>query len=183
MKNRFLPLLISLILTGILIFTVKDFMRHVIVEPLLYILWFIMLVLNSLPQAIFWALFIIMALIIASKSLATGKTEPQKGELVSIDNKGSVATWYRLLERADTQAYSKWHLARTLRKFTWDQLSSQERFTLDTLDKQKDPWQQVKSSFPPEIGAYFEAGLASFEPASRGWSRRKRNQHSAALEL
>lgn len=180
MKNRFFPLIISLLLTGVLLFTVKDFMRYVIVEPLLYIVWFVSLVLGSLPQGIFWVIFIIIALVIASKSLTTGKSSKPKDEVVALRNQGSVTTWFRLLERANTQEYSKWDLARTLRKFTWEILSTDEQLT---AHKEKDPWQEFTSSLPPEISAYFEAGLASFQPTARRWSRLPSNNPPRALEL
>jgi hypothetical protein len=59
LRNRFLPLIVSLLATIVLFFVVDDFIHRVIVRSLLYASWFLTLLLGSIPQLVFWAAFIV----------------------------------------------------------------------------------------------------------------------------
>lgn len=179
MKRRFLPLVASLLLTVVLVILVEDFLRQVVVDPLLQVAWFVALVLGSIAQEIYWALFIILALIIARKSLVKGKTLGRKSPTLKIGNQGPVAAWSALLERAEAQAFSRWRLAQAFRKLTRDLLSPEESFS----QRPQNDWGQVKSALPPEIAAYLEAPLPSYRGIARLWPRRQANGHAMDLEL
>ena len=69
--TRFIPLIISLLLAMFLFLLVKDFLRTVILEPLLYVFWFIGLVLESIPQGVIWVGFILVMLIYATQTILT----------------------------------------------------------------------------------------------------------------
>jgi hypothetical protein len=149
MKNRLLPLLICLLLTSVLVFAIKDFVREVIIKPLLYAGWFIGLVLDSLPEMVLWAAFILLAFFIASKSLTISKKTSVKEELKQAPKHGSVITWFRLLEWGQKQDYSRWRLAAELRKLSAKLLLP---------DKEPSPYDPaLRAKLPPEIMAYFDA--------------------------
>jgi len=179
MKRRFLPLVASLLLTIVLVIAVEDFLRQVIVDPLLQVAWFVTLVLGSIAQEIYWALFIILALVIARKSLVKGKTLGRKSPTLKISNQGPVAIWCVLLERAEAQAFSRWRLAQAFRKLTRDLLSPEESLN----QRPQNDWGQVKSVLPPEIVAYLEAPLPSYRGIARLWRRRRANGHAMDLDI
>lgn len=175
MKNRLLPLLICLLLTSVFVFAIKDFVREVIIKPLLYAAWFIGLVLDSLPEMLLWAAFILLALFIASKSLTKGKKTVAKEALAVASKHGSVVRWFRLLEWSEKQDYSRWRLAAELRKLSAKILLP---------DKEPSPYDPaLRAKLPPEIMAYFDA-----RPVSRGSRlrlpfRRQAKNETSALNL
>jgi hypothetical protein len=179
MKRRFLPLVASLLLTVVLVFVVEDFIRQVIVDPLLQVAWFFTLVLGSIAQEIYWAIFIILALLISRKSLVKGKTLKRGSPNLKTSNRGPVATWSAMLERAEEQAFSRWRLAQAFRRLTRDLFSPNENHN----PHRSDDWEHVKSSLPPEIVAYLESPLPSYRGIIRFWPRRRADTLGTALDL
>lgn len=180
MKNRFLPLILSLLLAAVLVFLVEDFVRQVIVTPLLYASWFVTLVLGSLPQWVFWVAFVVIALIIARKSLAGGTTARQRVWAPPASSLGPVVTWAALLDRAKTQDYARWRLAQGLKRLTQDILALEKRSDFYGREEQ---WKNSKTILPSAIETYFEAPPPEFKPLFRLWHRGRTGSHSAALDL
>lgn len=175
MKNRFLPLLICLLLTVVFVFAIKDFMREVIIKPLFYAGWFMGLVLDSLPEMVLWAVFILLALFIASKSLIKGKESVAKEGRAVASKHGSVITWFRLLEWSENQDYSRWRLAAELRKLSAKMLLP---------DKEPSPYDPaLRAALPPDIMAYFEARPSSFGSGFRLPFRREAKNETSPLNL
>ena len=114
MKSRFLPLIGVLFVASVLIFAIDDFLHKIIVEPFLYILWFISYVLASFPQWAFWAILIIFALLAARKSLGRDNRPRLQALRPGAHPQGPVATWLVLLEQAETQDFFRWRLAQAL---------------------------------------------------------------------
>ena len=162
--NRFLPLIIVLILAGFLGFLIQDFVREVIVTPFLYIFWYVTLFLKSLPEFLFWGIFILITLIIAIKSLPGPEDIIEQRRVGKRNQEGSVALWSRLIHHAEKGGYSKWQMAQLLSKLTWDILGDGERLSIQQIDK------RLKAGdldLPPEIKAYFRAGILPYYPVSR----------------
>jgi hypothetical protein len=180
MRNRFLPLIVSLLATIALFFVVDDFIHRVIVSSLLYVSWFLTLVLGSIPQLVFWAAFIVVALVIAGKSLAQRRTIRQHSQMRTAHAQGPVATWSALLERSDTQEFSRWRLARALRKLTWDVLSPD--VGLNHLSSQEQAG-NLGLFLPPAIQAYFEAPLPWAQRISLIQRRRRSRNRATTLDL
>ena len=180
LRNRFLPLIVSLLATIVLFFVVDDFIHRVIVRSLLYASWFLTLLLGSVPQLVFWAAFIVVALVVASKSLTQRRTSRQHAQMRMAHAQGPVATWSALLERSDTQEFSRWRLARALRKLTWDVLSPDAG--LNHLSNQE----QVGNTgllLPPAIEDYFEAPLPWSQRISFIQRRRRSRSRATTLDL
>ncbi|MFC1975667.1 hypothetical protein ACFLXQ_04655, partial [Chloroflexota bacterium] len=70
MKNRWPSLIVILLLAGLLTLLGRGAIRENIVTPLLYLAWIGQLIFESIPQMALWAVFLMIALIIALKSLA-----------------------------------------------------------------------------------------------------------------
>ncbi len=152
MKSRFVPLIISLLLAAVLVFVVDDFVHNVIVAPLLYVAWIITLLLESVHQAIFWGVFIVIALVIGIKGLPKDKTKTGQGYILPSFNRGPVATWFVLLERGRRTGFSKWRLAQALKRLTWDIMSGDQPFDLQHLERVD----QAKPALPSDIEAFFQ---------------------------
>lgn len=179
MKNRYTPLIIAVLFAIVLVFAVDDFISRVIVGPVLYISWFISIFVASMPQQVFWGIFILIALIFAAKSITREKTSRQQTQNPIANQRGPVATWSSLLERAEKQSFSRWRLAQSLRRLALDTLVSNDTLNHQHIEGQAE---NGKPTFPPEIEAYFEAPMPSAQRFSRLWQRPV-SRNSSALNL
>lgn len=178
MKNRWLPLIITLFVAVVLAFVVDDFVYKVLVAPLLYVLWFITLVLSNLSQVIYWGALIVVALIVAARSTPRAKTVRRKKQASLVENQGAVATWARLLQGAEKSEFFKWRLAQALRRFAQDLLFPSKRERFGNRERPRLP-----SDLPPEIEAYFQVRMPGTRPAFWFWRRRLAGQRPVALDL
>ena len=78
MIRRFLPLALLAATTLVLAFLVEDFVREVVVVPVLYVGWFSWLTLINLPQWTFWVLLTVVAATLAIRSLSGEKRQAVK---------------------------------------------------------------------------------------------------------
>ena len=179
MKNRYTPLIIAVLFAIVLVFAVDDFISRVIVGPVLYIAWFISIFVASMPQQVFWGIFILIALIFAAKSITREKTSRQQTQNPIANQRGPVATWSSLLERAEKQSFSRWRLAQSLRRLALDTLVPNDTLNHQHIEGQAE---NDKPTFPPEIEAYFEAPMPSAQRFSRLWQRPV-SRNSSALNL
>ncbi|RME53087.1 MAG: hypothetical protein D6790_18040 [Caldilineae bacterium] len=162
MMRRLLPLAILLAATTVLVLAVDGFLRQVIVEPLLYVGWVIGVVITSLPQAVFWGLFLLLALVLALRSLSRGKPPPPLPRPAREEFHGPVVTWLHLLERGKSRRFGRWNLAQSLRRLTFTLLQPDDPYAIHP--EQAGP---VQPDLPPEIEAYFNARLPPVQ--SLGW--------------
>lgn len=158
--RRYLPLAVVLIITALLVLLLDNFLREVIIQPLLYVLWFGGLVLSSLHQSVFWGVLLLVALVLILRSLGAGPRIPATVPEKRYPSQGPVRRWAALLERAEQQRFARWNLAQSLRKLSQELLSPDER----------GPGSRNKSAFeerlPPEIEEYFNAKLPPAERIS-----------------
>lgn len=177
MKRRFAPLTISLLLAVVLVFVIDDFVHDVIVAPLLYVAWIITLVLESVPQMVFWGVFIVIALVIGIKGLPKDATETGQGHVFPSLNRGPVATWFVLLERGSRTRFSRWRLAQALKRLTWEVMSRDQPFDLQHPER----LDQAKLALPPEIEAYFQVPV--HRPRRFFWQRFRRPDVSGSTSI
>ena len=156
-SNRIKPyilLVFTIFLALVLFFLVRDFLRTVIIGPLLYVIWFVTLIAESIPQGVIWAGFILLMMIIAFVSLRKREPEISPAGQPSSHNSGQVEKWARLLEFAKKDRFTKWRLANELKRLT--------RKLLSPLD---DPELiQNHPDIPVEIIAFFEAQQPTKRP-------------------
>ncbi len=171
MKKRFLPLAIFLLAVGVLAFVVQgqSFIQQALVEPLLYAFWFVALLFSGIPQAFYWAAFIISALIIASLSVPRDKRIKPQDQAALSGNRGSVAAWAALIRVSRESDFSRRSLAHALRKLSKDLMFPDEHVRYHEFEARLE---QTSSALPPEIAAYFQAPMPEtvfklFRPASR----------------
>lgn len=169
----FIPLIISLLLAFILYLLVEDFLRTVIIGPLLYVIWFVSLIVESLPQGVIWAGFILVMLFIAFASLGGGKVEQPPASQPPWKYSGQVQKWARLLDHKDK--FTRWRLATELKRLTRKLLSPSD--DLETNNTQDHP------ELPTAINSYFEAQQPTKTPFW-DWINNKNDERSEdALDL
>ena len=166
MSKRFVPLVILGVIAVVLYFVIDDFVQQVIIKPVLHVAWLVAFVIDNLPQALFWLAFIIIAIIIARKSFARSSASRRSGQQAPIVHNGPVATWFGLLERAQTRDFSRWRLAQSMRSLTRDVLTPNQDLDAEQPEASNDRPAVV---LPPEIEAYFSAPVPRYKRF--GWLR------------
>lgn len=150
----FIPLMISLLL-GLILFTlVEGFVVEVIIQPLLHVIWFVSLIVDSLPQGVLWTGFIIVMMIVTYGSF---KKKGKPGSYTwgaPIKNIGAVESWAQILEKSQNSQYSKWRLAQKLKHLTQALLAH-----IDIAESASNGISKL--DLPVDIRAYFEVKLPS----------------------
>ena len=180
MKSRWLPLIVSLLLAGVLALLVDDLFYRLLVTPVLYVFWLVTLLLESVAQVLYWAAFILVTLIIVVRSLPRDKPIKSKRRVPPSSNRGAVATWSVLLQGGEEPGPSRWYLAQALRKLAWNVMLPGKRARLHMMEEQL--W-EAQLTLPPEIMAYFRASMPGFSLAVRPWRRRRVDDRSQVLNL
>jgi hypothetical protein len=171
----YIPLVVSLLLGLVLFYLVDDFVVNIIILPLMKVVWFLSLIVQSLPQAVIWIVSVLVLLIITIASLTKGEKTAKTFYRMSRANTGSVELWARLIENAQRSVYSKWRLAQKLKRLTWKLLSP--------IDNQQTINYDLSGvELPEEIRVYYEAQ----HPFNRSFRERfnpKNKETDLALEL
>jgi len=159
----------------VLVFIVEDFVQTVIVSPVLYTIWLLTLIVQSLPEGVLWAGFIVVMLGVAYASFPSPirpRTSPWRPPMWNV---GQVEKWTRLLENTQRTRFSRWRFAQEMERLTY---ALHAPFY-------KEGWKRVDLSsleLPAEIAAFFEARQPS-NPSF--WKRIKRagDEAQSALDL
>ncbi len=159
MKSRYLLLLIPLgiALALALGLALQGIARNTVVMPLLYIAWMLQLVFNSIPGWLWWAWFLIIAMVMAIRSLK-GRSErtagPSAGRLPA---QGPVRGWaVALRAAAQGGSYFQWHLAHDLAELALQFTAYQDHRGAEQLER-VEYLESLKA--PPDVFAYLSAGL------------------------
>jgi len=164
--QRFLPLAVVLLITAILVFALDNFLRDMVIQPLLYTAWFAGLVLSSLHQSVFWGVLLLVTLMLILRSLSGGAGLPSTVPEKRYPSQGQVRRWMGLLERAETQRFARWNLAQALRKLTQETLNPDVRQGKETRRV------SFEHKLSPDVINYFNAKL----PPAQSLTLRQRLQ-------
>lgn len=171
--KRFIPLLLSLLLALILVLVVQDFVQQVVVRPVLYTVWFVSLLIQSFPEVVLWAGFILFMFFAASSSLKKGREEGPSDWQSGVKNTGPVEKWARLLENAQTSGFSKWRLAQEFKRLH-QKLQSPIEAGKEVIST------RVDLKLPVKIEAFYELPQPSQNPI---WGRLKRAEEESKTPL
>lgn len=160
---RFVPLIIMLVISVGLSFWMRDFVRDVIVRPMLMLGWLATMMYNSLSDALLWGLFLFIGGIIALRSLLGGRRYQRLHRDEGPVAGGAVSDWSRQVQRASESGYAQWRLAQSLGKLSWRLLQDERSKKMRDIEV---GLRAQKLVLPPEIQAYFEAGMSSYRPMS-----------------
>lgn len=164
--RRYLPLAVVLLVTAIFVLALDNFLQEMVIQPLLYVLWFAGLVLSSLHQSVFWGVLLFVALVLILRSLGGGERRPVPVPEKRYPSQGQVRRWMGLLERAENQRFARWNLAQSLRKLAQDTLNPDERL------RQERRRVSFEHKLTPDIAHYFNAKL----PPAQSFNLRQRLQ-------
>jgi hypothetical protein len=151
-------LLAGLVLAAILGLLLQGVTRDSFVMPLLYAAWLADLVFRSVPGWLWWAWFLVIALVLAARSLRTrAAADPiERGDRRRTE--GVIHAWMARIQSGDQGDYFRWRLARDLAELALQFLAFRDRSDLG----QRDRSQYVELlNAPPEIRAYLHTGLTA----------------------
>ena len=173
---RWLPLLAMLVVTAILAFVIRDFVRQVIVLPVVYVGWYGWIILSNLPHWIFWGLLLLVVLSVAAASLRRPEEARRPAPPPEARPQGPVTNWYRQLEQASSSVTAERRLARSLGQVLWrtryPDLPYNEALFLQQVDD--GAGNDGALNLTPAMRAYFHAGLQrETPPLTRRWWRRR----------
>lgn len=157
-RKQLLPLGVILISAMLLAPLIRDFIRDVLVVPLLYLVWIGRIVFNTIPQAGFWGCFLLLALLTAGASLLKRGSFSARIHQAKTVQPGRVEKWANLIGQAAQEEYYQWRLAQGLRELLVDTLAYETRLTPKQI---KQRMRNAQLELPPEIQAYLLASLKS----------------------
>lgn len=180
-KRRRILLLVSLImlLTGVLLALARGVVREAIVIPMLYALWSFLYMLDGIPQPFIWAVLIVFAIVIAIRSISSTPDINLRRQHVQ-ESGASVSGWARLLSHAHHDQFARWRTAQRLAIFAAKQLAHRERIE---LRRARHKIESGLPDMPPQVHAYFRAGLSANRPSTQGLRAYLRRPTRDALDL
>ena len=149
--KSYIPLFITLGLGLFLFFQVENFIRTVLVIPMLYLAWTISVVVESIPQAFLWGVFVFLMLVAVFSGSEAEQTPHRSRKQMITELPGTVESWAQLLEIAQKSRFSRWRLANRLKRLTWRLLSPTDENDFPIYDFSG-------LELPADIKAYFDAG-------------------------
>ncbi len=155
MRKRLLLSGLALLPIIVMAILVEGFVRDVIAVPLLYIFWIARLLFESIPQLILWVVFVIAALVLASRSLITQRPMP-RGRPVETSQPGRVESWARLIDLAPESDFSRWRLAQRLGQLALEVLPDPESGAAKRSVRRLE---QESLDIPPQIRTYLQARM------------------------
>lgn len=167
-----------------LVLLFRDFTREVLMVEILYIVWRLRILFESLPQIPLWTLFLIVVLFIAFRSLIKRQQPSPASREAKVERQGPVYALSRGIERSATGAYFKWRLARRLRTLVVEVSAYQHRISSEQTKQSLD---EGTLEAPPEVQAYLQTGLTPIYTLSAGllarlWQRLSPGAWDAAVD-
>ena len=163
---RILILLLTfgVLLVAALTLILRDWVRDVILTPILFLLWLGGLLIRSTPQWVFWAVFLVLALLILANSLAPGKRLDQnveRGE-PGRPRRERVLFWAKQIHWRARRDFSPMGSAEPLRKLILEALAFQERLSIAEVEQRLE---SGELDVPPSVRMYLQRKLTP-EPSS-----------------
>jgi hypothetical protein len=143
-----IPILISIFLAVILFWITENFVRTVVIMPLLKVLWFVYLVFNSIPQGAVWTGMILLLVVLSMISIPNRLARKKSRNTAASPRKGPVERWVQMIDNGQRNPFSKWLLAKELKRLSRKLLSSS-----DSLGSRPKDFNDL--ALPGEIEAFF----------------------------
>jgi hypothetical protein len=138
-RRRLLMLLAAMVLTALMALILRDFVREYVILPLLNMSWMAWIGLVSVPQAIYWGIFLLLALIIAVRSLSSGTARIRNyfGRPVSrYINPSRYGYWQAGLNSISHSSFAHERVERELQNLVIQVLAEQRRVATEELREQ-----------------------------------------------
>ena len=170
---RILVLLLvpSVLLVAALTLVLRDWVRDVILTPILFLLWLGGLLINSTPQWIFWGVFLVLALLILANSFGTEKGPNQNVDRAEPGHprRERVLFWAKQIRWKARRDSSPLGNGEPLRKLVLEVIAFQERLSLTEVEQRLE---SGELDVPPTIRTCLQPKLTP-EPSSSAslWER------------
>ncbi len=168
MRRRLALLGLFAVLVALLALLLSGLVRELIVIPLLHLLWLMRVLFESIPQVVIWVGVLVLLAIMAWNSLSRPRPGPFARPTAAAASRAPVAAWAANFERAARDDYARQLLAQRLGQLAFDLLASQDRQSDQTI------WELLRDpalDIPPEVRAYFQAGIRMQRPLPTLWER------------
>ncbi len=160
MKQRgyFILLIILFPLTLALAYIFRETIRQVVLMPILYLLWVINILYQTLGQQILWIFMLVLLLWLVLRNLRPDRTEVYlPSQEARIDSgRGRVSFWAWQVRMIGNEAYSKNFSMEELRRLILTVLAFQEQISLKQVERRLESGELV---VPPEVQAVLETGV------------------------
>jgi hypothetical protein len=162
-------ILLGVVLVGVigLALVARDFIRQTILLPLINLGWLVWVMLTSVPQVVFWALFLLIAIIVALQSLNTGRNrQPAQAGMVLLHYTQSSRYhhWKSALAALPHSPFARERIERELQTLVLQVLAEQERTDFEEIRARQSNGELDLSGQSPAIQALFNL-KHSFYPA------------------
>jgi hypothetical protein len=133
-----------------------DFVREVIVIPLLYLIWILRFLFDTISQDSLWLfILVLIALVMLFSLIDKGRFRPLRPPPLS-PQPGRVESWETLLRQSQQDDYFRWRLAQQLQRLTLAIMAHQSG---ETLHQTRLALRHGQLKMPPRVLAYFQASL------------------------
>jgi hypothetical protein len=163
MRERLPAIGLALLLVGLLALIISGTIGEVVVVPLLYLWWSAQVLYASIPQALLWGLFVVIAVLLVAKSFpwSTAPSAPAAPPAVS---QGRVADWSRWLHNSSRDDHARWRLAQRLSQLAIETLAFREQCPPQEISRRL---RDGSLDLPAQLRDYLHAGSAPFTPKPR----------------
>jgi hypothetical protein len=149
--------LVGLPLAVLLTLGLRDFVRDALALPLSYILWFAGIIFETIPQIWFWTGLIVIALVIATRSLDRERQPPPATPgKSSRPARGRIDVWAERVTMLLKGKYSRHRFGYFIGKLILDVLSHEERLSFRDVERRLE---QGEVDVPPAVRDYLFARL------------------------
>lgn len=138
-RRSLIMVLATLILTALLALILRDFVREYVILPLLNMGWVAWIWLLSVPQAIYWGLFLLLAFIIAVRSLSSGAVRirnPLGRPIQRYNTPSRYGYWQTGLNSLAHSSYAHERVERELQNLVMQILAEQRRVSAEEMREQ-----------------------------------------------
>ncbi len=163
MRARLPALGLALLLTILLALIISGTIGEALVVPLLFLWWAMQVLYESIPQALLWGAFVLLAVLLVAKSFPRSSASllPARSQAIAT---GRVAEWSRWLRDSGRDDHSRWRLAQRLAQVAADLLAFREQSTPQEISRRLE---QGTLDVPPQLRAYLRAGGMPYWPKPR----------------
>lgn len=128
-KRNLIVIVILVLIVAVVSFLIRDYVRFYVAPFVLYVLWITQLLIASLPQALLWALFLIVAFTLAWRSLMQTQRRMVRRERPTHVYYGRVEELSRMVEQAGSGDYFARRLERQISDLTFETLGHGDKLT------------------------------------------------------
>ncbi len=176
MSKRLPAIGLALLLTGLLALIINGTIGDTVVVPLLFLWWAALVLYQSIPQALLWGVFVLIAVLLVAKSFAWSSV-PLPPITAQIVAPGRVADWSRWLRDVQRDDHSRWRLAQRLSTLAVETLAFHEQCLPEEIIQRLN---NGSLDLSPQLRAYLQAGRMPYTSRLRQRRRFGRPaQHTA----